>query len=112
MLWKKRIDCAILKLTIREGCKMAQQLVSTEQVKQALGIESFRNLSKDKIIEFVSLIPNMDKEVSISIINQFPISNRYRNAPQFGSCGALHQYTTASSAVKPPREFAFTWAQT
>lgn len=91
---------------------MAQQLVSTEQVKQALGIESFRNLSKDKIIEFVSLIPNMDKEVSISIINQFPISNRYRNAPQFGSCGALHQYTTASSAVKPPREFAFTWAQT
>lgn len=51
---------------------MAQQLVTAEEVKQALNIDSFRNLSKDKIIEFVSLIPNMDKEVAMSIINQFP----------------------------------------
>ena len=32
-------------------------LVSEEQVKNALKIDSFRNLSKDKIMEFVSLIP-------------------------------------------------------
>ena len=51
---------------------MAQQLVTAEQVKEALGIESFRNLSKDKVIEFVSLIPNMDKEVAMAVINQFP----------------------------------------
>lgn len=47
-------------------------LVSEEQVKKALKIDSFRNLSKDKIMEFVSLIPQMDREVAISIINQFP----------------------------------------
>lgn len=51
---------------------MAQNLVSEEQVKDALQINKFSELSKDKIMEFVSLIPNMDKEVAIAIINQFP----------------------------------------
>lgn len=51
---------------------MSQHLVSEEQVKKALKIDSFRNLSKDKIMEFASLIPHMDKEVAIAIINQFP----------------------------------------
>ncbi len=51
---------------------MAKTLISEESVKKALNIESFRNLSKEKIVEFISLIPNMDKDVAISIINQFP----------------------------------------
>lgn len=51
---------------------MSKYLVTEEQVKKALKIESFRNLSKDKVMEFISLIPNMDKDVAISIINQFP----------------------------------------
>ena len=51
---------------------MAKNYLSEEQVKQALHVKSFRELSKDKIMEFVSLIPNMDKDVAISIINQFP----------------------------------------
>lgn len=51
---------------------MAKNLISEQQVKDALNIESFRNLSKDKIMEFVSLIPMMDKDVALSIINQFP----------------------------------------
>lgn len=51
---------------------MSQYLVSEEAVKDALGIDTFRNLSKDKIMEFISAIPNMDKEVAIRIINQFP----------------------------------------
>lgn len=51
---------------------MAKHYLSEEQVKQALNIESFRELSKDKIMEFVSLIPNMDKNVAMSIISQFP----------------------------------------
>ena len=46
---------------------MSQHLVSEDQVKKALHIDSFRNLSKDKIMEFASLIPNMDKDVAISI---------------------------------------------
>lgn len=51
---------------------MSQYLVFEDQVKKALQIDSFRNLSKDKIMEFASLIPHMDKEVAIAIINQFP----------------------------------------
>ncbi|MDT2767760.1 hypothetical protein P7G58_02615 [Globicatella sulfidifaciens] len=51
---------------------MTKTLVSGDEVKSALGIKNFRNLSKDKIMEFVSLIPNMDKEVAIEIIRQFP----------------------------------------
>lgn len=51
---------------------MSHNLVTESQVKNALNIESFRNLSKDKIMEFVSLIPSMDKDVALAIINQFP----------------------------------------
>lgn len=51
---------------------MAQYLVTEDQVKKALKIKNFQNISKNKIMEFVSLIPNMDKEVAIAIINQFP----------------------------------------
>lgn len=52
---------------------MAKNILITEEaVKESLQIDSFRNLSKDKIMQFASLIPNMDKDVAISIINQFP----------------------------------------
>lgn len=51
---------------------MPQYLVSEAEVKKALQIDTFRNLSKDKIMEFASLIPHMDKDVAIAIINQFP----------------------------------------
>jgi len=50
----------------------ARNLVSEEQVKDILNIKDFREISKDKIMEFVSLIPNMDKDVAMAIINQFP----------------------------------------
>lgn len=59
------------RLLYKEEDKMAQNLVSEEQVKEALQISNFREISKDKIMEFVSLIPNIDKEVAIAIINQF-----------------------------------------
>lgn len=48
------------------------QFITEQQVKDALQIETFRNLSKDKIMEFASLLPQMDKDVAISIIQQFP----------------------------------------
>lgn len=46
--------------------------LTEKQVKDLLQIDSFRNLSKDKVMEFASMIPYMDKDVAISIINQFP----------------------------------------
>lgn len=53
--------------------KLPTRYVSEEAIKRALKIESFRNISKDKIMQFVSMIPYTDKEVAIAIINQFPI---------------------------------------
>lgn len=48
------------------------KLLTEQQVKDALKIDSFRNLTKEKVMEFTSLIPNLDKEVALNIINQFP----------------------------------------
>lgn len=56
---------------------MGKALVSVEEVKNALNIENFRNLSKDKVMEFVSLIPNMDKELAMQIVEQFPSYAEY-----------------------------------
>ncbi|WP_157001143.1 hypothetical protein [Agromyces laixinhei] len=43
-----------------------------EELKKAMGIESWRNLSKDKFLTFVSELPNMSKEVAIKVVEQFP----------------------------------------
>jgi hypothetical protein len=43
------------------------------EVKQALGIESWRNLSKDKVIRFAAMMPDMSSEVALKIIEQFPV---------------------------------------
>lgn len=51
---------------------MSTNLVSIDEVKRALNIDDFRKISKEKIMEFVSLIPSMDKEIAIEIIKQFP----------------------------------------
>lgn len=42
------------------------------EIMRALGIESWRNLSKDKMIRFVSMMPDMDTEVALKIVEQFP----------------------------------------
>lgn len=55
-----------------ESDKMPKYLVTEEEVKKALDIDSFRNMSKSKIMDFISLIPNMDKDIALAAINQFP----------------------------------------
>lgn len=52
---------------------LPKRYVSEDAVKRALKIDSFRNMSKDKIMQFASMIPYMDKDVAIAIINQFPV---------------------------------------
>lgn len=59
---------------------MAKYMITEDEVKKALAIDSFRNMSKDKIIEFVSAIPNMDKDVAIKIIDQFPAYTESANS--------------------------------
>lgn len=45
---------------------------SEDEIKQVLGIDSWRNLSKNKMIRFAAMMPDMDTEVAIKIIEQFP----------------------------------------
>lgn len=42
------------------------------QLKQKLGIDSWRNLSRDKFLEFASDLPNMSKDVALKVVGQFP----------------------------------------
>lgn len=51
---------------------MNKNLISIDDVKRALNVDDFSKVTKDKIMEFVSLIPSMDKEVAMEIIKQFP----------------------------------------
>ena len=53
--------------------KIRKRYHSEEAVKKALKIDSFRNLTKDKVMEFTSMIPYMEKEVALEIIKQFPV---------------------------------------
>lgn len=56
---------------------MANRLLTADQVKEYLNIPDFRHLTKDKLIEFVSAIPDMDKDVAIKAIEQFPEFSGY-----------------------------------
>lgn len=51
---------------------MSGHLVSEQEVKDIIGITDFRSIPKNKLIEFVSSIPDMEKEVAIKCIEQFP----------------------------------------
>ncbi|MGH2117232.1 hypothetical protein [Aerococcus sp. L_32] len=46
---------------------MVKSLNNKKELKRMLNIGSFRNLSKDKIMNFISEIPKMGKEIAMSI---------------------------------------------
>ena len=46
--------------------------LSEQKVLKKLDIPDFRHLSKDKIIAFASLLPQMDAEVAKKALEQFP----------------------------------------
>lgn len=43
------------------------------EVKKALGIDSFRNLSRENVMRFAAMMPDMDREVQLKIVDQFPV---------------------------------------
>lgn len=45
---------------------------SEDELKRQMGIESWRNLSKEKFLTFVSELPNLSKEVALKVVDQFP----------------------------------------
>ena len=48
------------------------RLMNEQEVLKHLGITDFRHLSKDTAIEFISSIPQMDKDVVLKALDQFP----------------------------------------
>ena len=45
---------------------------SAKDVLQTFDIQEFRDITKDKVMGFVSILPNMDTEVAKKAIEQFP----------------------------------------
>lgn len=43
-----------------------------ESIKKELGIDSWRNLTRDKVVRFAAMMPDIDTEVALKIIEQFP----------------------------------------
>ena len=52
---------------------------SEAEIMKVLEIDTWRNLSKDKILQFAALMPEMDKEIAIKVIGQFPEFRRFAN---------------------------------
>ncbi len=50
---------------------MSKQL-SEKEAKQKLNVENWAQMPEEKVPEFISLIPYMDKDVVLAIVNQFP----------------------------------------
>lgn len=47
-------------------------MLTEKQVLKKLDIPDFRHLSKDKVMKFASMLPNMDPEVAKKALEQFP----------------------------------------
>ncbi|GIF13919.1 hypothetical protein [Actinoplanes teichomyceticus] len=50
------------------------------EVKKALGIDTWRSLSKDKVFQFAAMMPDMDREVALKIIEQLPEYTKFLTA--------------------------------
>lgn len=46
--------------------------LTEEKVLDALGVPDFRHMTKDKVVGFVSMLPQMDPEVTRLALEQFP----------------------------------------
>lgn len=47
-------------------------LHNEDQVKQALGIDDWRRLSKEKVVQFAAMVPDLDREVLLRIVEHLP----------------------------------------
>lgn len=52
---------------------LAEMRYSSEmEIKRELGIDTWRELSKDKLLRFAAMMPDMDTEVALKVVEQFP----------------------------------------
>lgn len=51
---------------------MGKVYKSEEEVKKELKIVDYNEITKEQVNNFIEMIPNIDKDVAMSMINQFP----------------------------------------
>ncbi|WP_334138928.1 hypothetical protein [Corynebacterium variabile] len=51
---------------------MTAQFKDETELKEALGIDTWRHLSRDKMAAFISTLPQVDTDVAMKIVEQFP----------------------------------------
>ena len=49
-----------------------KRTISEQKVLHKLGIPDFRHMTKEKVVEFATILPKMDPEVAKAAIAQFP----------------------------------------
>lgn len=49
-----------------------QQYKDELELKQALGINNWRELSRDKMLNFAAIVPHLDSELAMRVVEQFP----------------------------------------
>lgn len=77
---------------------MTKSTLSADEVKKQLHITDFRSISKKQLTEFVSNIPNMEKETAIECIKQFP------NFKDYAESIISQLYNLCDVAIKDDQE--------
>ncbi len=73
---------------------MDKKKLTEKQVLERLGIDNFRQLSKDKVVEFASMLGQMEPEVAVKALEQIP------NATEAYKAITIQLKETASEAFK------------
>lgn len=69
----------MIKISYDGGEFMENKLTTEQEVLDKFGWKDFRNMNSKDIVKFVSSLPDMDKEVAIKCIEQFPEFAKYGN---------------------------------
>lgn len=75
--YRKPADRVSLASVLMYGWNRPVRYKSEDELKKALEIDSWRNLSRDKMIRFAAMMPDMDTELALKIVEQFPEFKRF-----------------------------------
>lgn len=67
------------------------------EIMRALGIDTWRHLSKEKTVRFAAMMPDMDTEVAMKIVEQFPEFRKFAT-DAFGAIEKAHEATRGRQA--------------
>lgn len=66
------------------------------EIQKELGVESWRNLPKNKMVKLVAMMPDMDKEVALKIVEQLPEFGKFA-AEMLGVVQKAHESTLGAN---------------